>query len=118
MTFGEFTGLHKSVLYVIMVNGSDSIYAMLCMLALAGFPSFHGYYPCMVYWVNEAFRRNCRQSSRETSFSPIGVFVCFVGTLLFGGGDGYFGICGLVGPDILARPPDSRLWRFSILGSG
>ena len=40
------------------------------MLALVGRPSLHGYYACMVYWTTGAFRRNCRQKQRETSFSP------------------------------------------------
>ena len=55
--------------------GSYSIYAMLCMLALAGPPSLHGCHACMVLWVEVAFRRNCRQSLRKASSSPFGVFL-------------------------------------------
>ena len=45
------------------------------MLALAGRPSLHGNYACMVYWTQGAPRRNCRQKYGETSFSPFGVFL-------------------------------------------
>ena len=45
------------------------------MLASAGQPSLHGYDSCMVYLVNRAFRRTCRQQFRKTSFSPICVFL-------------------------------------------
>ena len=45
------------------------------MLASAGRPSLHGYNACMVYWTSEALRRNCRQKLRETSFSPLWVFL-------------------------------------------
>ena len=44
------------------------------MLAL-GRPSLHGYDACMVYWVQGASRRNCRQKYGETSFSPRNVFL-------------------------------------------
>ena len=40
------------------------------MLALAGRPSLHGNYACMVYWVEWALRIICRQTNGETSFSP------------------------------------------------
>ena len=42
----------------------------LKMLALVGRPSLHSYEACMVYWVQGASRRNCRQKQCETSFSP------------------------------------------------
>ena len=45
------------------------------MLALAGQPSLHGYYACMVYWNKGALRRNCRQKQYKTSFSPFWVFL-------------------------------------------
>ena len=45
------------------------------MLALAEQPSLHGYDACMVYWTKGALRRNCRQKQRETSFSPLWVFL-------------------------------------------
>ena len=45
------------------------------MLALAGRPSLHGDYACMVYWNQGAPRRNCRQIYGETSFSPFRVFL-------------------------------------------
>ena len=40
----------------------------LSMLALVGWPSLHSYDACMVYWVQGASRRNCRQKQGETSF--------------------------------------------------
>ena len=45
------------------------------MLALMGRPSLHGDHACMVYWIQGAPRRNCRQKQRETSFSPLRVFL-------------------------------------------
>ena len=45
------------------------------MLALVGRPSLHGDDACMVYWITGAFRRKCRQTKRETSFSPFRVFL-------------------------------------------
>ena len=45
------------------------------MQALAGRPSHHGNDECMVFWVIGALRRNCRQKQRETSFSPLRVFL-------------------------------------------
>ena len=45
------------------------------MLDLAGQPSLHGYNACTVYWITGAFRRNCRLKQRETSFSPLLVFL-------------------------------------------
>ena len=56
------------------VFGSDSVMVMLFMQALAGQPSLHGYYACMVCWIEEAPRGNCRQILCDTSCSPIGVF--------------------------------------------
>ena len=44
------------------------------MLSLAGRPSLHGYYACMVYWNKGGLWRNCRQKYGETSFSPSQVF--------------------------------------------
>ena len=45
------------------------------MLALAGQPTLHGYYACMVYGAKGALRRNCRLKQRKTSFSPYWVFL-------------------------------------------
>ena len=45
------------------------------MLALAGRPSLHGYDACMFFLVIGALRRNSRQKKRETSFSPLRVFL-------------------------------------------
>ena len=45
------------------------------MLALAGRPSLHGDYACMVYLTKGAPRGNCRQTNGKTSFSPFGVFL-------------------------------------------
>ena len=45
------------------------------MLALVGRPSLHGNDACMVYWITGAFRKNCRQKKRETSFSPFRVLL-------------------------------------------
>ena len=47
----------------------------LYMLALAGQPSLHGYYACMVYWTKGTLQRNCRLKQRETSFSLYCVFL-------------------------------------------
>ena len=46
------------------------------MLALVGQRSLHGHDACMVFWVNEALRRNCRLKQCKTSFSPFTVFLC------------------------------------------
>ena len=51
------------------------------MLALVGQPSLHGYYACMVCWNKGALWRNCRLKESKTSFSPVFVFFCIVGTL-------------------------------------
>ena len=45
------------------------------MLALVGRPSLHSCDACMVYRVQGASRRNCRQKQGETSFSPKKVFL-------------------------------------------
>ena len=45
------------------------------MLASVGQPSLHGYDACMVYWVQGASQRNCRQKQGETSFAPLWVFL-------------------------------------------
>ena len=45
------------------------------MLALAGQPSLHCYYACMVFWIKGALRRTCRQIQSKTSFSPLWVFL-------------------------------------------
>ena len=47
----------------------------LCMLALVGRPSLHGYDACTVCRVKGASRRNCRQKNGKTSFSPRSVFL-------------------------------------------
>ena len=45
------------------------------MLALAGRPSLHGNYACVVYWTKEAPRGKCRQTNGKTSFSPFRVIL-------------------------------------------
>ena len=50
-------------------------YLELKMLALVGLPSLHSYDACMVYRVQGASRRNCRQKHGKTSFSPQKVFL-------------------------------------------
>ena len=45
------------------------------MLASAGRPSLHGYDGCMVYQVQGASRRNCRQTHGKTPFSSQKVFL-------------------------------------------
>ena len=50
-------------------------YFKLKMLALVGRPSLHTNNACMVFWVQGASRRNCRQKQGETSFSPNKVFL-------------------------------------------
>ena len=47
----------------------------LYMLALVRWPSLHSYDAYMVYWVQGASWRNCRQKQGETSFSPKKVFL-------------------------------------------
>ena len=44
------------------------------MLPLAGRPSLHGNYACMVYWTRGAPRGNCRHMVRPL-FSPFSVFL-------------------------------------------
>ena len=93
--------------------GSDSIFALLYLQALAGPPSLHGNYACMVYWVKGAFRRNCRQSLRENSFLLL-KFFCLVGTLLLGGGDRCSGIFGLVGRASWSVHPSTAVEVFNV----
>ena len=45
------------------------------LLALVGRPSLHSCDACMVYWVQGASRRDCRQKLGKTSFSPEKVFL-------------------------------------------
>ena len=45
------------------------------MLASAGQPSLRGYDAFMVYWVQGALRRHCRQKYGKTYFSPFWVFL-------------------------------------------
>ena len=47
----------------------------LYMPALVGRPSLRSYDACMVYWVQGASLRNCRQKHGETSYSPKRVFL-------------------------------------------
>ena len=47
----------------------------LYIQALVGRPSLHSYDACMIYWVQGASRRNCRQKQGRTSFSPNRVFL-------------------------------------------
>ena len=42
----------------------------LYMPALVGRPSLHSYDACMVYWIQGASRRDCRQKHGKTSFTP------------------------------------------------
>ena len=80
-------------------DGRDSIFAMLCVLALAGLPSLHGCCACLVLWVEGHSREIAGKMYVSPLFLVLGVF-CFVETLLFGGGVRFSGICGLVGPVI------------------
>ena len=57
------------------------------MPALAGQPSLHGCYACIVYWNKGALRRNCRQKHGETfffSFKGFSVKSEFLGAVLGG----------------------------------
>ena len=65
----------------------------LYMLALVGRPSLHSYDACMVYQVQGASRRNCRQKYGETSCSPKKVF-------------------------LFSRNPQKRFWGFWYLWIG
>ena len=100
----------------VLGNGSNSICVMPYMPALAGQPSLHGYYACMVCWVTGAPRRNCRQKYMRPPFLLL-EFFCTVGTLHIGFGR-CSGIFGSVGLGILARPPVNWPLRFSMLGGG
>ena len=44
------------------------------VLALVRRPSLHGDDACVVYWITEAFRRICRRTKYQTSFSPFSSF--------------------------------------------
>ena len=106
--------LHQSA-WKFRNRSSYYVGVMLYMLALVKLPSLHGYCACMVCWIKEAPRRDCRQSSCETFFSPIGVF-------LFNRNSSYrflgrcSGIFQSVWLGILTRPPDIWLSRFSTFG--
>ena len=46
----------------------------LYVLASVGRPSLHSYDACMVYWIQGASPRDCRQKHGKTSFSPRSFF--------------------------------------------
>ena len=68
VTLGEFSGGAQKMCSFFQDGGSNPIYLVPCMPALAGQPSLHGYYACMVYWAVGTLRRNCRQNLRKTFF--------------------------------------------------
>ena len=71
VTPGEIAGQHKKLPVEIMVG---TIGFKLKMLALVRWPSLHSCDACMVYWVQGASRKNCRQKQGETSFFSKRVF--------------------------------------------
>ena len=56
-------------------SGSNSIGEMSKMPALAGQPSLHVDYACMVYWAGGVLLGNCRPNICETFFSQVWVFL-------------------------------------------
>ena len=68
VTLGSFLVCSKMCSFF-QGGGSDPICMVPYMLALAGQPSLHGYYACVVFWAKGEFWRNCRQILRKTSFS-------------------------------------------------
>ena len=78
VTPGKFAGQHKILLVKICGRVCGLYGFKLYMLALVGRPSLGSYDACMVYWVQGASRRNCRQKQGKTSFSLDRVF-CLVG---------------------------------------
>ena len=72
---GELAGQRKTPACQICEKICGVYAIKLYMLASAGQPSLHGYDACMVYWTEGAHRRNCMQKQRETSFSPLWVFL-------------------------------------------
>ena len=85
VTPGEFAGQHKKTVCQIGDGFCGFHYFKLYMLALVGRPSLHSCDACMVYWVQGASRRDCRQKHGKTSFSPKKVF-CLVEILVNGFG--------------------------------
>ena len=71
----EHLKIHKKKFYGYLCGFMEDCIWKPYVLASAGQPSLHGYDACMVYLVNRAFRRTCRQNFRKTSFSPIFVFL-------------------------------------------
>ena len=68
----DLQGVHwftqKFALYF-LGDGSDSYGKMPCVLALAGQPSLHGYYACMVCWANGAQELTCLPNNLLLRFS-------------------------------------------------
>ena len=58
--WGECLAAHKTVCKYFGIHGEFMKWEPK-MLASAGQPSLHGYGACVVYWTEEALRRNCRQ---------------------------------------------------------
>ena len=75
VTPGEFAGQHRKLSVRFVMGFCGFHYFKLYMLALVGRPSLHSYDACMVYWVQGASRRDCRQTHGKTSFSPKKVFL-------------------------------------------
>ena len=69
----ECQAAHKIAFHYLL--GDVFIKGKPYMLALAGRPSLHGNYACMVYWTKGAPRGNCRQTNGKTSVSPFRVFL-------------------------------------------
>ena len=72
--WGEYFKIRKTIYQILWIFEGFLVWKPY-MLALAGQPSLHGFYACMVCWNKGAFRRNCRQKKCETSVSPYWVFL-------------------------------------------
>ena len=78
VTLGEFAAQHKKTANTNFDRVCGFCISKLYFQALVGRPSLHSYDASMVYWVQGASRRNCRQKQGRTSFSP-NRFFCLVG---------------------------------------
>ena len=84
---------------------------MLENAGLSGQPSLHGFYACVVCWVKEAPLEKLQPTFYVRPLFLVFGFFCVVETLLFGGEVHLFGICGLVGLDILVPILLVLRWR-------
>ena len=69
---------------VVVVVVSYYVDGTLYVLASVRLPSLHGHDACVVFWVHEALRGNCRQNVRKTFLQL--VFFCLVAGKFLGQG--------------------------------